>query len=88
MTITDLGEWIPLDPVEVRRVFAGYDRPWWIAGGWAIDMFLGRKTREHGDVDVALLRSDWAAVQQHLRAWLRTALGRVHPDHDWLAALT
>ena len=62
-----LGPWVPLDPVEVRRVFAGYDRPWWIAGGWALDMFLGRKTREHGDVDVELLRSDQLAVQTHLQ---------------------
>jgi hypothetical protein len=66
---SDLGRWVPLDPVEVRRVFAGYDRPWWIAGGWAIDMSLGRKTRDHRDVDVEMLRSDWLAVQSHLRDW-------------------
>ena len=65
----DLGPWVPLDPVEVRRLFADYGRPWWIAGGWAIDMALGRKTREHGDVDVAVLRSDQLAVQSHLRGW-------------------
>ena len=82
VTLTDLGEWVPLDPVEVRRVFAAYDRPWWIAGGWAIDMSLGRKTREHGDVDVELLRSDWAAVQHHLRGWeLYLAHGVLDP---WL----
>ena len=66
----ELGPWVPLDPVEVRQVMAGYDRPWWIAGGWALDMFLGRKTREHGDVDVELLRSDQLEVQAHLqRGW-------------------
>ena len=32
--------------------------PWFIAGGWAIDLFLGRKTREHADVDFALSRLD------------------------------
>ena len=67
MTDADLGPWVPLDPVEVRRVLAGFDRPWWIAGGWALDMFLGRKTRDHGDVDVALLRSDQLEVQAHLQ---------------------
>lgn len=51
-------------------MLAGFDRPWWIAGGWALDMFLGRKTREHADLDVELLRSDQLAVQSHLqRAW-------------------
>ena len=68
--MTDLGSWVPLDPVEVRRLFAGYGRPWWIAGGWALDMALGRKTREHGDVDVAVLRADQLAVQSLLlRDW-------------------
>jgi hypothetical protein len=82
MTLTDLGEWVPLDPVEVRRIFAGYGRPWWIAGGWAIDMNLGRRTRDHGDVDVGLLRSDWMAAQQHLRDWdLYLAHGVLDP---WL----
>lgn len=65
----ELGTWVPLDPVEVRRVMAGFDRPWWIAGGWALDMFLGRKTREHEDIDVELLRSDQQAIQSHLRDW-------------------
>ncbi len=64
-----LEPWVPLDPVEVRQVMTGYDRPWWIAGGWALDMFLGRTTREHHDVDVAVLRSDQAALQSQLRGW-------------------
>lgn len=65
----ELGPWVPLDPVEVRRLFADYGRPWWIAGGWAIDMSLGRKTREHQDVDVAVRRADQLAVQSRLRGW-------------------
>ena len=69
MTIP-LEPWVPLDPVEVRRVFAGFERPWWIAGGWALDMFVGRKTREHTDIDVELLRHDQLAVQSYLeRDW-------------------
>ena len=77
----DFGPWVPLDPVEVRRVMTGYDRPWWIAGGWALDMFLGRKTREHGDVDVGVLRSDQLTIQAHLqRDWeLHLADGRLWP---------
>ena len=65
----DLGPWAPLDPVEVHALMADYGRPWWIAGGWALDLALGRQTREHGDVDVAVLRSDQLAVQSHLRGW-------------------
>ena len=67
MADDDFGPWVPIDPVEVRRVLTGFDRPWWIAGGWALDMALGRTTREHVDVDVELLRRDQLAVQAHLR---------------------
>jgi lincosamide nucleotidyltransferase A/C/D/E len=26
----------------------------WVAGGWAVDAVVGRETREHGDLDLAL----------------------------------
>jgi hypothetical protein len=45
---------------SLMRDFPG---PWGIAGGWAIDLFAGRESRPHVDVDVALLRAD----QRHLR---------------------
>ena len=54
---------------KVADVFGGYARPWFIAGGWASDLFLGRVTREHEDVDVAVLRPDQFALREHLRAW-------------------
>ena len=44
----------------------GYGRPWAIAGGWAIDLFVGRQTRRHSDIDIATLRSDQAALRAHL----------------------
>ena len=28
--------------------------PVWIDGGWAVDALLGRQTREHGDLDIAI----------------------------------
>lgn len=67
--MTDLGTWDSLGPGEVADLFAGFDRPWWIAGGWAIDLAVGTTTREHDDIDVAVLRSDQLAVQAHLRGW-------------------
>lgn len=36
---------------------------WWaVAGGWAIDLWLGEQTREHHDVEVAVRRLDHAEV--------------------------
>jgi hypothetical protein len=57
----------------VREALAGYDGPWWIGGGWAIDLFVGSSPREHDDVDVVVLRRD--------------QLGTTHPEHPWLQRL-
>src|SRR2546422_11418386 len=55
--------------LEVARLIRGFPRPWYIAGGWAIVLFLGRETREHDDIDVAILRNDQAELRTHLAAW-------------------
>jgi hypothetical protein len=65
----ELGPWQPLEPGEVARLFVGLGASWWIAGGWAIDLFVGRQTRPHGDVDVLVLRGDQLAVQRALAGW-------------------
>lgn len=54
-----LDAWRPLAAETLASVFEPLGVRWWVAGGVAIDMHLGRRTRVHGDVDVALLRSDY-----------------------------
>lgn len=66
---TPWGIWDHLPLEEVVAIFAGFDRLWWIAGGFAIDAFAGSGRREHDDVDVSLFASDHLAVQEHLRDW-------------------
>lgn len=51
---------------QVRRVMGSTDRPRWIAGGQAIDLFVGTSTRAHADVDVLLLRRDQSDVHEVL----------------------
>jgi Aminoglycoside-2''-adenylyltransferase len=58
-----LGRWRPWRPREVAAFFAMLPIPWWIAGGWAIDLFLGRQTRRHEDIDVLILRQDCHAAR-------------------------
>ena len=41
--------------------------PWFVCGGWALDLFLGRVTRTHKDVDVAVARDDQFVVRDYLR---------------------
>jgi hypothetical protein len=52
--------------LEVAGAFARLGAPWYVSGGWAIDLHLGRVTREHHDVDVLLLRRDQARVHAAL----------------------
>lgn len=59
------GAWEPLTPGQVGEVMAGFDRPWWIVGGWAVEAFTGI-AREHEDVDVGFLRADLPALLAHL----------------------
>jgi hypothetical protein len=66
--------WQALSIDEVAALFDGLAARWWIAGGQAIDLFVGSSTRHHQDVDVAVLRPDQLTVQAHLDGWdLRVA---------------
>lgn len=69
MTCEHLKPWQPLSPEVVSQLFARAEFPWWIAGGHAIERFVGRTLREHGDTDVLLLRRDRAAARALLRDW-------------------
>lgn len=57
------GAWHPWHPQEVARFFSDLAAPWWIAGGWALDLFLGRSTRAHEDTDVLFLRRDVQTIR-------------------------
>jgi len=59
--------WEPLSVEETVALMSGLSVPWWIAGGWAIDLFLGRQTRMHEDIDILIRRDDQLEVQKYLR---------------------
>ena len=48
---------------------AGFAGRWWVAGGWALDLFLGHKTRPHADLELSILAGDQSALFEHLRGW-------------------
>jgi Aminoglycoside-2''-adenylyltransferase len=78
-----LGVWQPWSPQDVARFFAPLAAPWWIAGGWAIDLFLGRQTRAHADIDVQILRRDQHAVRVLFSAWDMQAALPPPRDEAW-----
>jgi hypothetical protein len=49
----------------------------WFFGGWAVDLWAGRRTRAHDDIDVLVQRIDEARVDAAL-----TAAGWTHTPHD------
>ncbi|MEW5626504.1 amino acid transporter [Streptomyces hydrogenans] len=69
MSADVLGRWVPDRPEDVAAVFAKVDFPWWIAGGYAIELAVGHELRTHGDLDVLVLRRDQALVRDLLADW-------------------
>lgn len=68
-THTPWGVWEPAALVEVVSLFSGLPSPWWVAGGHAIELAVGRPIREHADIDVLMLRYDQLAAQHALAGW-------------------
>lgn len=74
------GPWQPRSPQEVAAFFASLAAPWWIAGGWAIDLFLGRQTRPHEDVDVLVLREHQHEIRVLFEGWDMQAATPAPPE--------
>jgi hypothetical protein len=58
MSVTDLGD---------RFADTGVD--WWVAGGYAIDLFLGWESRSHVDLDIEIFRSDSERLLDIFNGW-------------------
>ncbi|MDI7744197.1 hypothetical protein QMK38_19480 [Lysinibacillus fusiformis] len=54
---------------SVTSLMARFDKTWFIAGGWAIDLFIGKETREHKDLEIALFRKDQLYLKTYLTEW-------------------
>lgn len=78
------GAWAPLSPTEVAAELAGFDRPWWVVGGWAIEAASGYQ-REHEDTDISMLSCDVPAFVEFLKGrwhvWNNVG-GVLHPLGD------
>jgi hypothetical protein len=60
--IPDLDAWAAWEPPVVAERLAGLGVPWYVAGGWAIDLFLGERTRPHEDLEVAVPSASFAVL--------------------------
>ena len=67
--IPDSKTCVPYHPRDILSLLRSAPFQWWIAGGWAIDLFLRKQTREHFDVDVAISRDNQLLAQHYLDKW-------------------
>jgi hypothetical protein len=63
------GSWQGLTPQEGAELLAALRAPWWVAGGWALDLYLGKVTRAHKDLDIGVFRKNVAIVLAALPGW-------------------
>jgi hypothetical protein len=73
----DLTLWNAWSPEQVAERFAGVQAPWYVAAGWAIELFLGESVREHEDLEIAVPREWFAEVAERL-----TGFELFIPDSD------
>jgi hypothetical protein len=61
----------PAPVAAAARLLGGFDGWWALCGGWGLDAWLGRQTREHLDVDLAMQDADQATIRAFFGAgWL------------------
>ena len=60
---------VPEPVARVADLMSSYGPTWCLCGGWAVDAWLGRLTRDHDDVDIAVFHDDRLAFLEHLAGW-------------------
>ena len=62
----DDAEWDAWTPAEAAVRLQDVDAPWYVAAGWAIDLFLGEHRREHEDLEIGVPESAFGEVADAL----------------------
>jgi hypothetical protein len=60
---------VPEPVAPIAEVMSAFRAPWALCGGWAVDAWLGRQTRDHGDLDISVFIQDQRALFDHLAGW-------------------
>jgi hypothetical protein len=62
-------------PSQVAQRLAGIGPPWYVAAGWALDLFRGGQTREHGDIEIAIPAARFPEVRDRFPGYAFDAAG-------------
>jgi hypothetical protein len=82
--------WKPLSVVEVTHLFRDAPFTWSVAGGYAVEQFLGKPIRPHDDIDIVVFRDDQRQLYRWLSDWQLFAADppgtlRLWRAAEWLA---
>ncbi|ARU62823.1 hypothetical protein CBW65_18975 [Tumebacillus avium] len=53
----------------IRDLMQNFPHPWFLAGGWALDVAGGRVYREHEDLDICIYREHMPAILEYFADW-------------------
>jgi hypothetical protein len=62
----DLGRWDAWSPTETARRLEDVPARWYVAAGWALDLFLGGRTRDHDDLEIGVPAHEYGVVAEQL----------------------
>ena len=69
MATNELGAWTPMRRSDVVELFRPAGFRWWLSGGHALELHVGRTWRDHDDIDVGVTRSEAAGLLEVLDGW-------------------
>jgi Aminoglycoside-2''-adenylyltransferase len=67
--VPEIEAWEAWRPEEVTELLGDIDVPWYVAAGWAIDLFLGEDRREHEDLEIAVPNVRFDEVAERLEGF-------------------
>jgi Aminoglycoside-2''-adenylyltransferase len=62
-------------PGDIAHLLAGVATRWCVAAGWAVDLFRGKQTREHGDIEIAIPAAGFPEVRSRFPGCAFDAVG-------------
>ncbi|MEB7784250.1 nucleotidyltransferase domain-containing protein [Mammaliicoccus sciuri] len=54
---------------KLNLLMKNFNKCWFIAGGWALDLYVGKKTRHHEDIEIGIFRNDQLYLKNYFKGW-------------------
>ncbi|MEU4155252.1 hypothetical protein [Actinoplanes sp. NPDC026670] len=62
-------------PAQVAERLSGVTTPWYVAAGWALDLFRGEQTRSHGDIEIGVPAARFPEIRGRFPGYVFDAVG-------------